>query len=550
LKRACSIPTLLLLLVTISALAFDIKPFMAYSLPTEPHDANAMWIEPSTVVLSGWEHPIGYKFNVTICINLTVACGAWMFRLLYNKDHLSMSRAHYTEDTGSEFFENITTIPVSPVHSSFNATHNRIDYGEQWATVGPPRDPGYGTLAWVEFTVIAVPPEGEEYTSLLDIAESYPTKTFAADETWQKIALTPYDSVYRFHWPPYEVTIKGHCITENADVAVDVTMDGSPTGFKTPHTFSLLGAHNFTVPNEDPSGHSFKEWSSGEKTTTITVTHELAGVYTANYKIRFNLAIDEDTGGTTDPPHGTYAYFGDETASVTAIPSVGYVFHHWILDDAPAGDSNPISVWMYKNHRLQAAFNWVGTYDLEISATSDGTTEPSSGVYTITNGTELKVKALPDAGWFLERWRLDGVSVGNQNPITILMDRSHTLSAEFQKHDVAVVRVQVRPVIIQGHPVRIETTVQNQGTYTETFSVNVVGGETQQVTLVPGSGKWLLFELAVPSTAYYEFTVVASVVPGEIDTADNAGARFGYICVIPADMRGIGATPELLICCW
>jgi len=37
-------------------------------VPMEPHDANAMWIEPSTVYLN-WSYPVGYKFNVTFWAN-------------------------------------------------------------------------------------------------------------------------------------------------------------------------------------------------------------------------------------------------------------------------------------------------------------------------------------------------------------------------------------------------------------------------------------------------------------------------------------------------
>ncbi|MDH5389906.1 MAG: dockerin type I domain-containing protein [Candidatus Bathyarchaeota archaeon] len=62
------------------------------------------------------------------------------------------------------------------------------------------------------------------------------------------------------------------------------TLDGSPTPYTTPHTFTgLKGTHTFTVPNTDPNGHTFKRWSTGETNTTITVT--TGGTYTAYYGI-------------------------------------------------------------------------------------------------------------------------------------------------------------------------------------------------------------------------------------------------------------------------
>jgi hypothetical protein len=87
--------------------------------------------------------------------------------------------------------------------------------------------------------------------------------------------------------PTYSVTIRAHCNTEGVDVAVAITMDGSPTGFNTPHTFSVTGSHTFGVPAADASSHPFSQWNIGEATTTITVTS--AGTYTAYYGPSFTI---------------------------------------------------------------------------------------------------------------------------------------------------------------------------------------------------------------------------------------------------------------------
>ena len=81
---------------------------------------------------------------------------------------------------------------------------------------------------------------------------------------------------------PYNVAIDAYCYTEAAAVSVGITMDGTPTGYNTPHTFTgLTGTHTFTVPSNDPSGHPFKQWSTGSTSTTITVNS--GGTYTAYY---------------------------------------------------------------------------------------------------------------------------------------------------------------------------------------------------------------------------------------------------------------------------
>jgi len=103
------------------------------------------------------------------------------------------------------------------------------------------------------------------------------------------IGDTPYDideyntDRYPFMNPwKYEVTITAHCSNENENVSVDIVMDGSPTAYTTRHTFTrLIGSHTFTVPSTDPQGHPFYSWSTGERSTTLTVSS--SGTYTAYY---------------------------------------------------------------------------------------------------------------------------------------------------------------------------------------------------------------------------------------------------------------------------
>ena len=82
-------------------------------------------------------------------------------------------------------------------------------------------------------------------------------------------------------FPYYEATISAYCYTEGTDVGIPITLDGTPTGFMTPHTFTKTGTHSFTVPSADANGHLFYRWSTGLETTTIIVS--TAGTYTAYY---------------------------------------------------------------------------------------------------------------------------------------------------------------------------------------------------------------------------------------------------------------------------
>jgi len=226
------------------------------------------------------------------------------------------------------------------------------------------------------------------------------------------------------------VTIDAYCYTEATAVSVGITMDGNPTGFNTPHTFTgITGTHTFTVPDIDPSDHPFKQWSTGETSTTITVT--TAGTYTAYYATKYNLTITTNTGGTTSPASGTYTHWDGTTVHVTAIPALGYLLDHWELDGDDVGTPNPISVTMNTDHTLHAVFSWVGTCNLTITVTAGGTTSPAPGTYTYTNGTVATVTAIPNIGYIFDYWELNGTNVGSANPYPLTMDANYALHAVF-----------------------------------------------------------------------------------------------------------------------
>lgn len=159
------------------------------SVPEEPHDANAMWIEPSTKDLTDGTVEVGHKFNVTVWANITgSSCASWEFKIAYNKNYLNVTRCEYTGNMKSEFFANITTIPlVVSIGLPVNSTHNYVLHAESWGMIGPFRNPGYGSLAWIEFEVVAIP-DGIQ-TFLLDQCLFYDDETYLQDNLGQKIPL-------------------------------------------------------------------------------------------------------------------------------------------------------------------------------------------------------------------------------------------------------------------------------------------------------------------------------------------------------------------------
>jgi len=119
-------------------------------------------------------------------------------------------------------------------------------------------------------------------------------------------------------------------------------------------------------------------------------------------------------------------------------------------------------------------------------------------------------------------------------------------------HDVAVVdKTLFKTVIGQGYKGEIDVTVENQGNFTETFTVTVyyknttytgIVGTQAVMNLAAGTRKLLVFIWTTNATVKrrqsYTITANASIVPGEIDTADNSRDGATIKVTIPGDVDG------------
>jgi hypothetical protein len=159
---------------------------LAHAQPSEPHAANSIWIEPSTLDISS--HPLGYTFNVTLYCNVTHTTGthgigAWQFEIDYNSTYLNVTRVWYKSGKTpgqSQFFENITVKTVTPTLKS-----GSVLFGESWAgdpSTGPfAMPPLMGGLAIVEFNLTGLAPSASSQTTILDIATNAAENTLIAD---------------------------------------------------------------------------------------------------------------------------------------------------------------------------------------------------------------------------------------------------------------------------------------------------------------------------------------------------------------------------------
>ncbi|MEM3697558.1 MAG: PKD domain-containing protein [Candidatus Bathyarchaeia archaeon] len=243
--------------------------------------------------------------------------------------------------------------------------------------------------------------------------------------------------------------------------------------------------------------YKFVRWElNGNNVTNNPITILMDKNYTLHAVfalLTYRLTILSSTGGTTNPPPGTYTYTNGTYASVTAIPNTHYRFDHWLLDGNPAGSANPISILMTDDHTLQAVF--AETHTLRITVSEGGTTDPVPGTYTYDVPTYVTVTAIPYTNYRFDHWVYDDANIGSANPVTVYVGSNHTLHAVF---------------VLITYTLKIETTAggttnPSPGTYTYN------AGSVVSVTAVPSSGyvfdHWELNGTNVGSANPYSVTM-------------------------------------------
>jgi thermitase len=251
----------------------------------EPHSANAIWIKPSFKDLS--HYTIGQKFKAEVWLNLTVASYAWQICLIYDKTILNARRCGYTAGTTSQFFEGLSTVPVEPLFRDVNETDAYILYGECLLGLVE-REPGYGSLCWVEFEIVNRPPE--PYQDYLELG-TFIYETFVLDPEGNDIPITRYHCIYGFGVSP-----------------------------PTPPPSLLIGEQEvYLLPGSN---------------TTLTFTWNTIGISFGNYTIN---AFAEPVPGETD--------IGDNTF-VDGVVEI--LWQH----DVALTDVSPSQTWLYQSRTV------------------------------------------------------------------------------------------------------------------------------------------------------------------------------------------------------
>ncbi|OYT44454.1 hypothetical protein B6U84_04085, partial [Candidatus Bathyarchaeota archaeon ex4484_40] len=279
------------------------------------------------------------------------------------------------------------------------------------------------------------------------------------------ISASPADH-YRFdHWSgsgsgsysgsnnPASITMNGP-ITETAYFVaiVYVTFDVSGMGTDASGTVLTVDGSTYTradLPKtftwDSGSSHSYS-WSSpvsagtgkryvyddpDPQSDTINPTSDTT--ITANYKTQYYLTV-QSAHGVPSPSSGWFDAGTSITASVNSPVYDGdtrYVCTGWTGTGSVPTSGTGTSVTFTINAPSSITWIWKTQHKLTIQAGSGGTTNPAPGSYWHDEGSIVSVQAIPDTGYHLDYWTLDGSNVGSTNPYPVTMNSPHTLKAYF-----------------------------------------------------------------------------------------------------------------------
>ena len=218
---------------------------------------------------------------------------------------------------------------------------------------------------------------------------------------------------------------------------VSVTLDQQPP-YSSPVSLSNVssGSHQISVQSQITRNgvqYYFHMWQNGSYQNPLSLNFDQDYNLTAYYEpYTYALTINTTYGGNTNPRPGVYPHQSGDTVSVMAGRNVtGYYFVDWLLNGSFYSQSVGVNVYMDNNYLLQAQFD--NHYNLTVSSTLWGYTDPYADLHTYTYGTSLNVTAIPWNGCVFDYWILDGTNYNSPNPMPVTMTTNHSILAHF--HD-------------------------------------------------------------------------------------------------------------------
>lgn len=143
-----------------------------------------------------------------------------------------------------------------------------------------------------------------------------------------------------------------------------------------------------------------------------------------------------------DPVQGSVTgagpYASGETATLQAVPAVGYHFVEWKENGARVeGAGSTYSFTVNGDRTLEAVFA-INEYELVLTKVGEGSLEPEEGSYTYRHNDRISIKAIPAGMFEFGGFYVDGVMVSKNPVYEFNITRNTNLEARFVQGKLSV----------------------------------------------------------------------------------------------------------------
>jgi len=293
-------------------------PVFAWDVPHQSHEADAMWLEEEETPISNNQRIeyntsttfIGYRFNVTVYINIDFDLICWQFGMMYNHAFLKATGCWYSDGTPfdpvSQLFEKAGSMHygvVPNLKKYYNTTHDYVLFGESWASGSYPNaSTSPASVAYVEFEIVAIPEEGQTHESSISISALYEdppgyVETCVQDSDMVYHAIDYLGDIeFQFRWtePPditvTDVTTSKTVVGRGYSVNLTITVENQGDSAATFNVTTCADLNAVFLGDEIIIGSQRDTLSSGNS-TTVTFTWNTSGVVKGSYTISAKAII-------------------------------------------------------------------------------------------------------------------------------------------------------------------------------------------------------------------------------------------------------------------
>ena len=225
---------------------------------------------------------------------------------------------------------------------------------------------------------------------------------------------------------------------EANELTINIEGQGETDPIEGTHAYEV--GEEVTITAESDEGWYFNKWTGyiEETEEEITVTMDEDKEVTAHFADEeityYDLTINVEGEGETDPEEGTHTYEEDEEVTVTTTPEEDWYFNEWIGDCT----GTTCTLIMDEDKEITAYFQEdAPDLDLSINVEGDGEVEIDPDKDEFEEGDQVTLTAIPSEylgeKWLFEEWT--GDYTGTEEEITITMEKHTQITAHFIEED-------------------------------------------------------------------------------------------------------------------